>query len=203
MFSHSAVHCGGEIEHEVLFAFERYALREIAGNRSLDQTIDFALDRLLDGLIAPFHDRAGTLAVRINDRGGHQMEFLAADRDVGFVRTGERIQQSALMGGVLMEHVHIGADQLAGVEVRQHLAQLGLGLLHHLLQGRVHVHDVVVAVGDHHVRLDHVEAGAHPQIDHLLRDRLLEHLGRLGDLANLVATIGIRHVDDAVVGQLD
>ena len=116
------VHRGGEIEHEVLLAFERHALREIAGHRGLDQAVDLALDRLLDGFVAPFDDRAGTFAMVINDRRGHQMEFLATDRDVGFVRTGQRIQQPALMGGVLVEHVHAGAEQLTGVEVRQHLA---------------------------------------------------------------------------------
>ena len=88
-------------------------------------------------------------------------------------------------------------------KARQDLAQLGIGLAHHLLQGRVHVHDVVVVVGHHHVRPDHVERRAHPQIDDLLGNRLLEHLGRLGDVADFVAARGVRHVDDAVIGQLD
>ena len=52
-----------------------------------------------------------------------------------FVRSDERIQQLTLMSGVLMEHVHVGAEQLAGVESRQKLAHLGFGLEHHALQG--------------------------------------------------------------------
>ena len=135
----------------------------------------------------------------VDDRAGHQMEFLAADRDVGFMISGQRIQNLALMGGVLVEHVHAGADQLAGVERRQNLAQLGFGLVHHALQGVVRVHDVVVAVGDHNIRPDHVERRAHPQIDHFLGDRLLEHLRRFGDGADFVAARGERHVNDAVV----
>jgi hypothetical protein len=107
------------------------------------------------------------------------------------------------MRGVLVEYVHAGAEQLAGIEMRQRLAQLGFGLAHHLLQSRVHVHDVVIGVGHYHVRLDHVEAGAHPQIDHFLGDRLLEHLGRLGDIADFVAARDIKHVNNPVIGQLD
>ena len=80
------------------------------------------LDRLFDRLVSPFHHGAGTLAVLVDDRGGHQMELLAADRDVVFVAAGERIEHLALMRGVLVEHVHVGAEQLAGVELRQHLA---------------------------------------------------------------------------------
>ena len=156
------VHRGGEIEHEVLLAFERNTLREVAGHRGLDQAVDLGLDCLLDGLVPPFDDRAGALAVLIHDRRGHQVEFLAADRDVALVGTGEQIEQPALMGWVLVEHVHVGAEQLAGVEIRQHLAQLGLGLMHHLLQGRVHVDDVVVVVGDHHIRADDVERRSAP-----------------------------------------
>ena len=80
----------------------------------------------------------------VDDGGSDQVEFLGADRDVGLVGAGEQIQQLALMGRVLVEHVHAGADQLAGIEAREHLAQLGFGLAQHFLQGRIHVHDVVV-----------------------------------------------------------
>ena len=39
------------------------------------------------------------------------------------------------MRGVLVEHVHAGAEQLAGIEVGQDFAQLGFGFVHHALQG--------------------------------------------------------------------
>ena len=81
------VHRGAEIEHEVRLAFERHALGEIAGDRRLDDAADLGLDRLFDGFVAPFDDRAGALAMLVDDRRGHQVEFLAADRDVGFVRS--------------------------------------------------------------------------------------------------------------------
>ena len=84
-FSHSALIAVARLSMKPFLPSSRYALGEIAGDRGLDEIVDFALDRLLDGLVAPFHDGAGALAVLVHDRREDQMEFLAADRDVAFV----------------------------------------------------------------------------------------------------------------------
>ncbi len=118
------------------------------------------------------------------------------------MRPRELIEHAPLMGRVFVEHVHVGANQAARVERRQRPAQLGLGLVHHLSERRVHVHDVVAVVGDHDVRSDDIESAANPQIDHLFGNRALEHLGRLGDVTDFVSALGVRHIDDAVVGEL-
>ena len=185
-----------------LLAIDRHALREIAGNRRFDQIVDLGLDRLLDRLVLPFDDRSGAFAVLVNDRRSDMLEFQAADRNVGFAGSGQRVHQLALMRNILVEHVHVDADELLAVKIRQLFAQFGIGVLQHLLHGRVHVHDVVTLVGDHHVRTDHVERRAHAQIDDLLRNRLLEDLSRLGDIADFIAARGIRHIDDAVIGEI-
>jgi hypothetical protein len=153
----------------VLFC-KRDVAREIAGDRRLDEVVDLALDRLLDRLVPPFDDRPGALAVLVDHGRGDQVELLAADRDVGLVAAGESVEHIALMRRALVERIHVGADQLAAVEPREHPAELRIGLAQHGLQGRVHVDDVVVVVGNHHIRPDHVETRAHPQVDDLLGD---------------------------------
>ena len=192
-----AVHGVRKVEHEAALALERNAAGEIAVERRLDEAVDLLLDRLLDGLVPPLDDGTGALAALVEHRGRHDHELLAADREARLVGAGERCQRR-----ILVDRLDIHADQLAAVEARHDPADLRLGVGEHLLQCAVHVDDVAVGVSEHHVRARDVERGADPKVDHLLGDRVLEDFGRLGDVADLVAPGGERHLDDAVVGEL-
>jgi hypothetical protein len=64
--------------------------------------------------------------VLIEHRGCEQVELETADRDMGIDDAGELVQQLALMLWIPMEHVHAGADDAAGIELRQYLLQLVL-----------------------------------------------------------------------------
>ena len=55
------------------------------------------------------------------------------------------------MGRVFVEHINVFAHQVGCVKLRQCLAELGLVALHHGRDGLVHVDDVEVVVGNHHV----------------------------------------------------
>ena len=112
------VHRAGEIEHEPALAIDRHALREIAGDHRFDQIVDLGLDRLLDRLVLPLDDRAGAFAVLVNDRRSDMLEFKAANRNVGFAGSGQRVHQLALMRNILVEHVHVDADELLAVKIR-------------------------------------------------------------------------------------
>src|ERR1051326_40020 len=63
---------------------------------------------------------------------------------VPFVAAGQLFEHSAMLRRVCVENVDAGAEQLAGVELRQPLAQVGLRLMRHRHHRLVHVGDVVV-----------------------------------------------------------
>src|SRR5581483_9037620 len=108
--------------------------------------------------VLPFDDDAQALAAAADDRVENQVEGAAADLQRGLVGMAELVEQPALVGRVLVEHVDVGAQHLGGGEARQVLADVGFGLGQHLPDGIVEVDDVVIAVGDHDVGRHHVEA---------------------------------------------
>ena len=79
---------------------------------------------------------------------------------VTVMRAGEQLP---LMRGVFMESIDIAADQAVDTERRQLRPEIGLGFSHQGGDSRIHIGDVKVVIGDHHVRAFRAERLRHAE----------------------------------------
>ena len=108
--------------------------------------------------VRPLHHRAQPcVAFRIEDRCCHQVERTPSHLDTSLVRLAERIEDSALMCGILVKKVEAPADQLRSVEVRQVFPDLAFRFREQFTDSLVHIRDLVLGIRDHHVRAHEVE----------------------------------------------
>ena len=91
------------------------------------------------------------MSLDVHNRVGNQPKVQTADLNLGFVAGLECAQHVALMRGILMENIDILSHQTSGVKLGQNLAEFTLVALHHFSHGGIHVQDVEIRVGDHHV----------------------------------------------------
>ena len=156
------------------------------------------------GAIEPLDRHADALAAVVGDRRDGEAERAAAEIDGGAMRLMQPRQHPALVRRILVEHVDVRAEQLRRLEVRQVLADVGLGGAEHLDDGAVHVDDLHVAVGDHHVGGDVVEADLDAQVLVADAPRLLHleaqaHLHRLQRLQHAAGLVVAGDVDAVLV----
>ncbi|KAF1067653.1 MAG: hypothetical protein GAK45_01604 [Pseudomonas citronellolis] len=97
------------------------------------------------------------------------------------MRRREARQQATLLGRVLVEGIDAAAQQLGRAEVRQLLADVRLGASHGLADGAVHVDDVEVLVGDHHIGRDVIQRTPDPRIEVGLVGAFLQAVANLVD----------------------
>ena len=98
-------------------------MAEIALGSPVHQTTDFGFGVHLGGAVFPLDHRAKALALCIENGVGCQRKRQARYLHLGLVFALQRGQQTLLMRRVLVEHIEALALDLAGVEMRQSLAQ--------------------------------------------------------------------------------
>ena len=137
--------------HEALVAVGVDALVQLAYGCVRDQRLDLVLGIKLQGNILPFNGGTKTIAAVVDHRVGDQLKGAASDLDPCPVGVGHARQQFALVFRVFVEYVDVRAQQLVGGKLGEVLAQIVLGVPHHLLDRLVQVNNVSVVVGHHHV----------------------------------------------------
>src|SRR3990167_8982790 len=102
-----------------------------------------------DRAVLPFDDHAFCRTVGVKMRGGAEGHVAAAHGEFAVVAGLELVHDAALVGGVLVEHVHRFAQHLTRTEMRQVFADVGLDGLEHLVSGFVDKADHHVGIGHH------------------------------------------------------
>ena len=132
------------------------------------------------------------------------MEAARSDLDVSLESRGQGVEHLALMGRVFVEQVDRLAHEVGTVEMRQLLAQVGLGGLKHFDLRPVHEADVVIGVGQHDVGAHGVERRrfhvGRPAQFLGVNGALPESLERLGHDADLVLASAVGNVDVELAG---
>src|SRR3990167_1704410 len=96
-----------------------------------------------------FPTRRSSDLVGVKMRGGAEGHVAAAHGEFAVVAGLELVHDAALVGGVLVEHVHRFAQHLTRTEMRQVFADVGLDGLEHLVSGFVDKADHHVGIGHH------------------------------------------------------
>ena len=161
---HQLVQAASQIEKEALLTGRLDALGKVTGTGSGHQVGHFAFHRHFNRTVGPLHHRAQALTAGTDHRVGHQREGPPTDLDMGPVGAGEGRQQALLVLRILVELVDGATGQLGHVEVRQVFAQVALGVLQHRYHGLVHVDDVALVVGNHHVAADVIQSNLDPRV---------------------------------------
>ena len=145
------VHPLGQVAEEALLAVKIQTLREIAVRDCVQQHIQFAFRRDLDGAIDPFHHRAKAFALVVQNRVGHEPEGPSTDLHLAGVGAFQPGQEFALVLRMPVKFGETTPDQPLGTEVRLLPLEIGLGPADHSDERFVQIDQGAVIVGHHHV----------------------------------------------------
>src|SRR6185312_15997590 len=179
-----------EILHESMLALDIDTKSEIADHRSLDDPRHLILNGLLLRDVRQLDDIADA-SLLAHHRSDHELEVAPADTVLRARDGHEILKARALTVRVLVEKKHALTGELASVEMRYLLADVGLDRFQQRAQAFVQIDDLAVRSDDHHIAADavdgafdprHLRTGAGIDLDGARRRADLVLLLRRGDL---------------------
>ena len=148
---------------EAALAGQIHAAVQLALDHCLHYLRHFPLDSDLFGAIRPLDHGSQPLAIVAEHRVGDEGEGAPAEQYLGLVGVVQLGQHAALMAGIFVEAVDVGTHQGGRVEAVELFFNVGFGLAQHCPDRLVHVDDVEVCVGNHHVGSGTIERLLDPQ----------------------------------------
>ena len=142
---------------EAILAGQIHAAVQFAVDHRLHDLRHLPLDGDFLGAIRPLDHGAQSFAIVTKHRVGDEREGAPAEQDLGAIGVVQLGQHAALMARIFVEAVDVGSHQGACIEVIEFFANIGFSQAQHLFDGFIHVDDVEIGVGDHHVGAGTIE----------------------------------------------
>ena len=142
--------------------------------------------------IDPLDDRALADAAFIPDGGSRQAKVALTQPDLCPMRFAQALEHRAMMLGCVVEDIDGLTHDVTGIELREILADLALSRREQLAHRGVGINDLVIGIGDHHIRRHGFERDLEPHVVLALHgslDKRDPHLGHgLHELPDFVTS---------------